>query len=139
MIDLNRISEILKILPQALYQSREYAFELEKAYAKAGKMTSVITGMPTGSGGSHSNVENGAIRVDEIKEAYKEAFEELVRLQSELIPIIDKVKDEQDRAILRLRYIQGKTDAEIAEAIGYEVQSVWRRRRAAEKKILAGG
>ena len=96
----------------------------ERVTAKATKITTVLTGMPRGSGTS-SQVEDGAIRISEVNEAYREVVTELKAMQEELDPLIDTLEKADDRAVMRLRYIKGYSPEDIAEAIHRTDRSIY--------------
>jgi DNA-directed RNA polymerase specialized sigma24 family protein len=73
--------------------------------------------MPRG-GSGHDQVSDGAIKITELKEAYKDTIGELERMRAELDPLISNLERGDDRAIMRLRYIKGFSPEDIAEAIG---------------------
>lgn len=91
-------------------------WRLEQEEARATKITTRLTGMPRG--GKQSNqVEEGAIKISELKEAYGEILSELRMMQQELDPLISELEDPDDRAVMRLRYIGQHSAEDIAEAI----------------------
>jgi len=109
MINLYRMRRLMKCLIDIRWQD-------EQIMSKAAKVTSTITGMPRG-GGNHSQVEDGAIQLEEIRAAYRESFEELEAMRTELDPLIDTLEDSDGRAAMRLRYIRGYSPEDIASAI----------------------
>lgn len=74
--------------------------------SKATKITSSITGMPHG-GGNHSQVEDGAIEIVEVDAAYAEVYRDLSAMRGELKPLIDKLDNPDDIAVMRYRYMDG--------------------------------
>ena len=109
---------------QLMRQTIKVRWKVEKEMARATKITTVLTGMPRGGGGS-DQVADGAIRVDEVKAAYRAVLEELERMQRELDPLIDTLDNPDDRAVMRLRYIEGYSPEDIAEAIHRTDRSVY--------------
>lgn len=84
--------------------------------SRATRTTGILTGMP-GYRSGQSRVEEGAIRIAELKEVYKETLEELNRMRDILGPIIDGLEDATERAVMRLRYMKGYSAEEIADAV----------------------
>ena len=109
---------------QLLRQTVKVQWRIEQEEARATKITTVLTGMPRG-GGQHDQVQDGAIRVAELRDAYREIMEELETAQSALDPLISELEDADDRAVMRLRYIKGFSPEDIAEAIHRTDRSVY--------------
>lgn len=109
MVNLFRMRKLIR-------ETVKLQWRREQTIAKATKITTVLTGMPRGSGTS-SQVEDGAIKISEVNDAYREVFDELVAMQTELDPLIDSLDRADDRAVMRLRYIKGYSPEDIAEAI----------------------
>lgn len=117
MINLFRMRQLLR-------QTVKVQWRIEQEEARATKITTVLTGMPRG-GGQHDQVQDGAIRVAELKDAYREIMEELETAQAALDPLISELNDADDRAVMRLRYIKGFSPEDIAEAIHRTDRSVY--------------
>ena len=117
MINLFRMRQLLR-------QTVKVQWKIEQEEARATKITTVLTGMPRG-GGQHDQVQDGAIRVAELRDAYREIMEELETAQSALDPLISELEDADDRAVMRLRYIKGFSPEDIAEAIHRTDRSVY--------------
>ena len=117
MINLFRMRQLLR-------QTVKVQWRIEQEEARATKITTVLTGMPRG-GGQHDQVQDGAIRVAELRDAYREIMEELDTAQAALDPLISELEDADDRAVMRLRYIKGFSPEDIAEAIHRTDRSVY--------------
>ena len=117
MINLFRMRQLLR-------QTVKVQWKIEQEEARATKITTVLTGMPRG-GGQHDQVQDGAIRVAELRDAYREIMEELETAQAALDPLISELDDADDRAVMRLRYIKGFSPEDIAEAIHRTDRSVY--------------
>ena len=99
-------------------------WKVEKEIARATKITTTLTGMPRG-GSGRDQVADGAIQIDEIKQAYREVLADLEQMQRELDPLIDTLENPDDRAVMRLRYIECYSPEDIAEAIHRTDRSVY--------------
>ena len=117
MVNLYRMRQLMR-------DTIKVRWRVEKEMARATKVTTVLTGMPRG-GSGHDQVSEGAIKIDEVKAAYREVLEELEQMQRELDPLIDKLENPDDRAVMRLRYIEGYSPEDIAEAIHRTDRSVY--------------
>ena len=109
-------------------------WRMEQEQAKATKITTVLTGMPRASG-NHSQVEDGAIRLVDLQEAYAEVLSDLHDMRAVLDPLIDELENADDRAVMRLRYIKGFSPEDIAEAIHRSDRSIYYYLSRAENEI----
>lgn len=129
MTDLRRMRQLMKMLPGILW-------EIEKKEANATRTTTSITGMPRGGGGINRS-EDARILLIAVKDSYREAMKELELLRIDLEPRLEKLTDDDERAIMRLRYIHGYDPEKIAEAVSYHPRTVYRRLKSAERKLMA--
>ena len=127
MVNLYRMRQLIR-------QTVKVQWKLEQEQARATKITTSITGMPHG-GGNHDKVQEGAIKLIELKEAYGEVMTELERMRSELDPLISALADADDRAVMRLRYIKGYSPEDIAEAIHRSDRSIYYYLSRAENEL----
>lgn len=130
MTDLRQMRYLMRKIP-------EMAFAVEKAYSKAMKMTTQYNDMPHGKGGVHSNTEDGAIAAAELKEAYKAVTDELEKMRKELEPKINDLENPDERAVMRMRYLNGYSTSDIADAIHRCERQVKRYLYPAEDKIMS--
>lgn len=117
MINLFRMRQLLR-------QTVKVQWRIEQEEAKATKITTVLTGMPRG-GSQNNQVQDGAIRIAELRDAYREIMEEIENMQEALDPLISTLDNADDRAVMRLRYIKGFSPEDIAEAIHRTDRSVY--------------
>lgn len=124
-----------------LYRMRRLGRTLDKMMLKirieesrACRTTSFPSGMPARTG-NHSKVEEGAIRLAELKDAYKEAFDELERMRTALEPFIDSLDDYNDRAVMRLRYLKGYGTEKISDTIFMTERMVYYILSRSEKQL----
>lgn len=129
MTDLRRMRQLMKRLPSILW-------EIERKEANATYVTSSITGMPRGGGGLNKT-ENTRITLIAVKDAYREALKELEELRRDLEPNLMQLMDEDERAIMRMRYIHGYEPEKIAEAVSYHPRTVYRKLKSAERKLAS--
>jgi len=109
MVNLFRMRQLMR-------QTLKVRWRIEQEEARATKTTTVLTGMPRG-GAQHDQVQDGARAIAEVKAAYHEVLAEIERMREELDPLITTLPNPDDRAVLRLRYINGFSPEDIAEAI----------------------
>ena len=127
MVNLYRMRKLIR-------DTVKVQWKVEQEQAKATKITTVLTGMPRASG-NHSQVEDGAIKLAELEEAYAEALNELKEMRQQLEPLIDTLEDARLSATMRLRYISGYSQDEIADSIYVADRTVRRYLFQAEKEL----
>ena len=76
MVNLSRMRTLIA------YEQR-LRFDRLKKLAKATKITTTITGMPRGSG-TGNKIQDGAIELAEVEDAYREVLTELRSMREEL-------------------------------------------------------
>ena len=64
-----------------------------------------------------SHIEESAVRMCDLDAAYAEVTERLGEMRKELAPLIWSLENANDRAVMRLRYIQGYKPEDISDAI----------------------
>lgn len=112
-------------------------WDMERKMSNAAKITTTITGMPRGSG-NHSKVEDGAIILATVKDAYREVIAELEALRDRLSPLIDMLEDPDEKAVMRMRYLNGLNPEQIALVICRSDRMVYIYLKRAERKIISG-
>lgn len=127
MVNLYRMRMLIR-------QATKLQWRKEREIAKATKITTVLTGMPRGGSGKNK-VEDGAIKVAELEEAYIEVLEELRNMKRELSPLINTIENADLRAAMRLRYIDEHRPEEIADAIPLAERTVYRYLKQGEDEI----
>ena len=129
MINLTRMQILIGV-------ERRLRFRREKILSKATKVTTVLTGMPRGSG-THSQVEDGAIELYEAdtETAYREALGALAAMRAELDEILPCLEDPDDIGIMRLRYIYGHSPEEIPDMVHLSPRAMFYHLAGAERKL----
>ena len=128
MVNLFRMRKLIR-------DTVKLQWKVEQEEAKATKITTVLTGMPRASG-NHSKVEDGAIRVADLKDAYDEVLTELNDMRDQLEPLIGTLNNADDRAVMRLRYIKGFSPEDIADAIHRTDRSIYYYLSRAENELV---
>ena len=127
MIDFYRMRFLINRLPAA-------RFRVDKAIAKATKTTTIITGMPRGSG-TGNQVEDGAILIEYARHALYSIVTELEGMRAELKPLIESLESPLQKNAMWMRYIEGHSVREIAYSLNYSEQHIFRILTIAEQKI----
>ena len=128
MVNLTRMRVLISY-------ERRLRFKYQKKLANATKVTTQLTGMPRGSG-NHSQVEDGAIELAEVEEAYREIFDELKRMRAELDQLLKQLDNPDDIGIMRLRYIEGMDLIAIPAAVGLSERAMFYHLSGAERKLV---
>lgn len=128
MVDLKRMRVLMQTMPSILW-------EIEQKEANATRVTSPITGMVYSHNGSNRQ-EEANIMLISVRDAYREAVEELENLREQLKPLLPRLEDDTERAIIRLRYIYGYDPQKIAQAVSYHPRTVLRKLNSAEQKLM---
>lgn len=127
MIDLERMRYLMRKIP-------DLKWDVERRMANATRITSVLTGMPGGSG-KNQKMEAAIIALVQVKKAYREAIAELDAMRQELTPLIDALEDPDEKAVMRLRYLDGHTPDEIAQMVNRARSGVYMYLTRAERQI----
>jgi hypothetical protein len=98
----------------------------EKENLLAGSLGAVkITGMPKRYGISNPTSETAA-RIAEITGELDSKLREYIFLRSEIETAIGNLAEPRDRELMRRRYIEGQSWEEIAVAMSYSINHIWR-------------
>ena len=127
MINFHRMRFLINRLPAA-------RFRVDKAYARATKTTTILTGMPRGSG-TGSQVEDGALLIEYAREALESITTELEAMRAELRPMVEALESPLQKSAMRMRYIEGRSVREIAYSLNYSEQHIFRILTIAERII----
>lgn len=129
MIDFKRMRWLISKLQRVQW-------DVERKTANATRITSVITGMPRG--GSGNRQEEAYIILADVLDAYQDTIDELEAMRAELKPYLDALPDPDEKAIMRLRYMDGYSPEEIPAMVDLSRASVYAHIKRAERKIRGG-
>ena len=128
MVNLSRMRTLIA------YEQR-LRFDRLKKLAKATKITTTITGMPRGSG-TGNKIQDGAIELAEVEDAYREVLTELRSMREELEQLLPALDNPDDIGIMRLRYVDGKKLQDIPEAVCLSERAMYYHLSGAERKLV---
>ena len=128
MVNLNRMRFLI------VYEQR-LRFDRMKKLAKATKITTTITGMPRGSG-TGNKIQDGAIELAEVEDAYREVISELMAMRTELEQLLPSLDNPDDIGIMRLRYIDGWRLQDIPDAVCLSERAIYYHLAGAERKLV---
>lgn len=98
--------------------------EKERTRALATKVTSNLSERVQGSGSG--GFENTLIKINELERSIDEDVDKLVDLKDEAGAMIDKISNNNHRAILHMYYISNSTFEQIAEYMNYSVAGIFK-------------
>lgn len=87
-------------------------------------------------GTNQSKTENFVLRITEYEEKIKETMQKYVEEKEKIASAIDSLQDLTERAILRMRYINGLTFKEISQNINYTRSRTYEIHDEALRKIV---
>ena len=122
MINFHRMRFLINRLPAA-------RFRVDKAYARATKTTTILTGMPRGSS------TEGALLIEYARGALDSITTELEAMRAELRPMVEALESPLQKSAMRMRYIEGRSVREIAYSLNYSEQHIFRILTIAERII----
>lgn len=88
-----------------------------------------------GTSDNQSRTENAVIKLVEYENKIREKMAEYIDEKEKISDAIDKIADLTERAILRMRYINGKSIKEIEQAVGYGRAHIYRIHDEAIEKL----
>lgn len=116
-------------------ETQKLAWKIERERSYAARSAAPLSQIPWGQG-NRSRVEEGAIRIADLKDVYREVLAELEEMRQALDPLIDTLKNADDRAVMRLRYIKGYDPEDVAEAIFRTDRMVYYILSRSEKELI---
>lgn len=128
MIDFRRFRWLINKL-------QRIQWDVERKEAAATRITTNITGMPRGGGGNRQ--EEAYVILADVLDAYRESLAELDAMRAELKPFVDALTDPDERAVMRMRYMDGYAPSAIAAGIHLDERSVYRYLTRAERKVVS--
>lgn len=127
MVNLNRMRFLIG------YEQR-LRFDRLKKFARATKITTILTGMPRGSG-TGNQTQDGAIELAMVDEAYREVWQELQAMREELEALLPSLDNPDDIGVMRLRYIDGWKLNNIPGAVCLSERAMYYHLAGAERKL----
>ena len=127
MVNLNRMRFLIG------YEQR-LRFDRLKKFARATKITTILTGMPRGSS-TGNQTQDGAIELAMVDEAYREVWQELQTMRDELEALLSSLDNPDDRGVMRLRYIDGWRLRDIPDAVHLSERAMYYHLASAERKL----
>ena len=120
-----------RALAVELEQMRETIERLDQSIS--GVRASVLTGMPKG--GRRSGTAERVAKLVDLREMYAKKWEALLDEMRRIEAAVEMLSDPVERALVRYKYIDGKTWDEVCEAIHYELRQTHRIHTRALKNL----
>ena len=96
-----------------------------------------LDGMPRGGGGN--GLDDQIARIDALERRAATARDKALEMAEIIEQIIESVQDNDEKAVLRLRYLRGYTWEEVGVELGWSVTSAWRIHGRAIQKLRKWG
>lgn len=128
MVNLSRMRVLISL-------ERRLQFRYQKKLSSVTRITTQLTGMPRATG-NHSQVEDGAIELAEVEEAYREVLDELKAMRAELKELLPSLDNPDDIGIMRLRYIMGQNPEDIPDEVHLSRRAMFYHLSGAERKLM---
>lgn len=117
--------QFLKQSFKIVHQIEAKCARLEELRAMAERMTPILTGMPSGSGGS-SKLEDAVIRIADMEAEIAEEYNAATILLQDITAAIKAVEKPDQRTLLELRYLAYRSWPEIADALYLSERQAYR-------------
>ena len=101
----------------------------------ATKVTSTLSDMPKNKSGSTSSLADTVIKIVDLENEVNRTIDTLVDLKVQVYDSIRELESPEEQFLLELRYLNFKTWEEIAIAMGYGLDNVFKIHKRAMKKI----
>ena len=101
----------------------------------ATKCTSTLTGMPRNPNRSTSTMADAVGKIIDLQAEINRDIDRLVDLKREMVTVIKAVGNTEHQTLLELRYLCFRTWEQIAAAMGYSIQHIYRLREKAYDEI----
>lgn len=125
-MNLRRMRILINRYPRA-------CFNVDRAESRAQRCTAQLTGMP--GGGMGSTIADGVETIMQAEAARDAIAQELDRMRAELAPMLDALEDPLEKAVMRMRYMDGCSAREIAYKLSYVERWIFAVLKRAESKI----
>lgn len=99
--------------------------EKEKTMARLTKITATISDMPKG-GGDTDKMTSGVDKLISLDKEIDAKVDALVDFRREIVRYISKLDSDNQKRVLRLRYVDGMKWDRIAVEMGYEIRQITR-------------
>lgn len=101
----------------------------------ATKATSTISDMPGSPNRNIYKMENAIVKITDLENEINEDIHELISLKADIMHMIKRVNDRQERTILEKRYLCFATWEQISVDMDYSIQHTFRFHDKALKEI----
>lgn len=126
--------EYLKLYKQAVIADKCILEELEELKLSKICPSILIDGMPRGNGGIR-DLSGYAVKVTEAEEQLKKARYKRIKIKTDIIENIEKMQNETEKNVLRLKYIHLLTWEEVSVQMNYSLQHVYKIHNTALKNF----
>lgn len=131
-----------EFLQQAYFAQQEVDFKLEemtRLQSLATRTTSTLKNTPSGTNTTISKIENALAKIDEQRNRLAEEITELLKITEEVSDAIAKVKDFDERQILKYRYLRFYSWQQISILMKTSLRQIYRLHNQALENFFAYG
>lgn len=130
-----RVNVFKRIRSLAKTEERQ-RWAVERQMARCTRITPVLSDMPRAKGNDR-RMEEGVILLTMLREAHEMTLKELKAARASIAPGIRALRDGNQRAAMKMRYMENMRIWEIGNAMGYSDRQIFRILENAEAKVLA--
>lgn len=99
----------------------------------------VMNGASVRSGNIANRVERVVEMMNDLADFYTRKVEETEESERRITELIDRISDSEERMVLFLHYVEGKTFLEIGDALHLSERTVWNRHSCAIGRLCDSG
>lgn len=103
----------------------EMRFRVERAQAAGTRVTAQMTGMPMG-GGAGNPTARAVELLEAVRGEYDRMRRELEEMRAFAAPLIAALENDNQRRVMEMRYLEGKTVRAIAWRLPYSERQIFR-------------
>ena len=101
----------------------------------ATKATATLSDMPGNASPNTHRMEDIIVKMVDLENEINADIDSLVDLKAEMVSVIKNVRNPELQTLLELRYLCFRTWEQIADELGYSIESIYRLHREALKNI----
>lgn len=132
-----KVADVLEEMRSLLHTRGDLLRRIERAKAEATACGALLTEAPRGTG-TQSRVERAGLELADLTRELAQVEDELTVYRRKVAPLIERMPVGTARVLMRLRYVDWNSVAEVADRAGYSRQNAYRALRSAENGVASG-
>ena len=101
----------------------------------AGRMTAILSEGCGKRSGQHDMMERAVVSMVDLEKEISGEICQLMKVRERMMACLNRMKKPENRTVLQLRYLNGKSWQEIADILGCSLHTVYRRHRTAMQEL----